>query len=91
MDLRALFADLARLAITAGSARRGRFVATVERGKLTVQPAGVRPVSDDAADLLRAVCGAVWAAVDRGEHVEDVGAVLAAAGWPVPVFADPTY
>jgi HAD superfamily hydrolase (TIGR01450 family) len=91
MDLRALFADLARLAITAGSARRGRFVATVERGKLTVQPAGVRPVSDDAADLLRAVCGAVWAAVDRGEHVEDVGAALAAAGWPVPVFADPTY
>jgi glycerol 3-phosphatase-2 len=100
-DLRALSGDPARLMVAAGEWRRGRHVAVVERGRVAVESAHDQPNpdqcstsgpdADDNADLLRAVCGAVWAAVDRGEHVADVESVLAAAGWPVPVFADPRY
>jgi glycerol-1-phosphatase len=86
-DLRALAAEPAQLAVASGLRQRGRYLAAAEHGAVTVTPAD----TDDEMDVLRAICGAVWAAMDSAEQVPDVQSVLAAAGWPVPVASDPKY
>ena len=100
-DLRALMAEPDELAVAAGLQTRGRYTAAVEHGRVLVSSAGnvvrfrrnttehARP--EDDIDLLRAVCGAVWAAADQGEQVVDVESTLAAAGWPLPVTSAGTY
>ena len=96
-DLRALAAEPDRLGVAPGLTRRGRYESTIEQHKVEIRTAssgskrntGVEP--DDEVDLLRAVCGAVWAAVDGGEKIADIESVLATAGWPVPMLSGPTY
>ncbi len=99
-DLRALAAEPTHVALSPGLAQRGRYRSKVEQGRIAVNlvddaPPGAstdaRAETDDEVDLLRAVCGAVWPAMDGGEQVRDVESVLGAAGWPVPVTSDPTY
>jgi glycerol-1-phosphatase len=96
-DLRALSAEPDRLAVAPGLTRRGRYEAAIEQGTVAVRTASsgskrnTRVKPDDDVDLLRVVCGAVWAATDGGEQVADVESVLAAAGWPVPMRSGPTY
>jgi glycerol-1-phosphatase len=96
-DLRALSAEPDRLAVAPGLTRRGRYEAAIEQGTVAVRTASsgskrnTRVKPDDDVDLLRVVCGAVWAATDGGEQVADVESVLAAAGWPVPMLSGPTY
>jgi glycerol 3-phosphatase-2 len=96
-DLQALAAEPGQLAVSPGLRQRGRYRAVVAGGRIVVDQLAAEPstntsiAADDAVDLLRAVCGAVWPAVDLGEQVAGVESVLAAAGWPVPVTSDPTY
>jgi len=104
-DLRALADEPGQLAIAAGLLERGRYAAVIEQGRLAVKPAKdvanggarngedatARTVPDDSVDLLRALCGALWAAADRGEHVAEIDSVLRDAGWPMPVISDPRY
>jgi glycerol-1-phosphatase len=87
MDLRGLGSAAADLSVKPGRTSSGRYTAAVERDRLVVSDRGERGVggSDhDAVDLLRATCGAVWAAADRGQQVTGIARVLATAGWPVP-------
>jgi glycerol-1-phosphatase len=100
-DLRALAAESAQLAVQPGLLERGRYVAAIEQGRLAVKPAddgadlressAIGTDADDAVDLLRAACGAVWAAADRGVQLGELDSVLEAAGWPVPVRSDRRY
>jgi glycerol-1-phosphatase len=99
-DLRALEADPVTLAVAPGLQMRGRHRAVIEQGRLVVEVDGATKQDanmgqnaepDDAIDVLRAVCGAVWAAADRGQQVTNVGSVLVEAGWPMPVRSGHTY
>jgi hypothetical protein len=69
----------------------------IEQGRLVIRQltSGERTSSQDDADdsvgLLRAICGAVWAAADQGRRVAGVESVVVAAGWPVPPSPSRTY
>jgi glycerol 3-phosphatase-2 len=100
-DLRALAAESGELAVAPGLQTRGRHTAAVKHGRVLINSAAPfatsrastpeRGEADDGVDVLRAVCGAVWAAADRGQRVADVESALAAAGWSVPVTSARTY
>jgi HAD superfamily hydrolase (TIGR01450 family) len=79
-DLRALAADAASLRVAAGADRQGRWKATVEGSAVHLDEIADPTPSGhtDRLDLLRALCGAVWAA-DTG--VAGVGEALARVGW----------
>jgi HAD superfamily hydrolase (TIGR01450 family) len=77
-DLRALADPPDALAVAPGMARHGGFSAAVERGHIVVD----RPEVESGGrfvDALRAICGAAWAAVDKGDRVAGVDAALVEA------------
>ena len=68
----------------------------IEQGRLVIlqtsgQGASPQDEADDSVGLLRAICGAVWAAADQGRPVAGVESVVVAAGWPVPPSPSRTY
>jgi glycerol-1-phosphatase len=75
-DLRALAESPDTLAVAPGSSRHGGFSARVEQGTIVVQRS--RAGADGRfVDAVRAICGAAWAAADRGDRVAGVDAALA--------------
>ncbi len=96
-DLRALSASSGELRVKPGESSRGGHTAMIEQGRLVIRQltSGERTSSQDDADdsvgLLRAICGAVWAAADQGRRVAGVESVVVAAGWPVPPSPSRTY
>ncbi len=99
-DLRALGAAPGELRVGTGESSGHEHAAVIEQGHLVLRRQRVRHAgqgtgqddhADEAISLLRAICGAVWAAVDRGEQVAEVEAVVAAAGWPMARTAGGTY
>jgi glycerol-1-phosphatase len=96
-DLRALSASPGDLRVIPGESSRGGHTALIEQGRLVIrqltsgQGASPQNEADDSVGLLRAICGAVWAAADQGLRVAGVESVVVAAGWPVPPNSSRTY
>jgi hypothetical protein len=78
-DLRALAEAPHALAVAPGLVRQGGFSAAVERGRIVVNRPEPRR-GGRFVDALRAICGAAWAASDRGDSVAGVEAAVAEAG-----------
>jgi hypothetical protein len=95
-DLRALSASPGDLRVIPGESSQGGHTAMIEHGRLVIrqtsgQGGSHQDEADDSVGLLRAICGAVWAAADQGRRVAGVEPVVVAAGWPVPPSSSRTY